>query len=577
MIKKHAKNILIIAVFALIVISPQIYSHSLILGSDSLFHFNRFYDMASQINDHNWQYFVSMYGFTQSGRIVNAIYGPLLAYLHGFILWITRSWFLYQIISDFMVMFIAGCMMYYLLIQNKVSQRYLMPLSTLYMLSYVIFTWTISQQFLSWGAAILPLGVSVATRLVREKDNPVNILEMTLAVTLMLQTHVLSSLLLIILLTIFFIIAILQSADKKRLLLRTLIAALCTIFLTANIWGSFLEVYMGNQLIPPFKNKTPQSRGSVAFPIDNLKLFFPYVLLFGYQIFMTLMHWRHTTLVIRTVTIIGTICLVLSSSIIPWNTLFKIHFISLFQFPYRLLPTAIVLLLLGLGLTLTISDYLLFNKKQLSLILITAMICILANNIGIVHKKAAIWHTPKVLADKNKIHQDATKTTIRQSFYANKRLHVLLDSVWKPTPDYLPVNGAKRVKEPYKKYNEQIARQQYTFVKYVENKKLYILWYATKPNYKTINVIKYAHTRLKLNGKPLSAYDYQLTKIGAVRVRSKVGENVMQLSYQPAKWFMNLMTVNKLAWFILACYTIYVTYQRIKKVVRDKSHFGARV
>lgn len=53
MIKKHAKNILIIAVFALIVISPQIYSHSLILGSDSLFHFNRFYDMASQINDHN--------------------------------------------------------------------------------------------------------------------------------------------------------------------------------------------------------------------------------------------------------------------------------------------------------------------------------------------------------------------------------------------------------------------------------------------------------------------------------------------------------------------------------------------
>lgn len=564
MAKKHIKNILIIAILALVIIAPQIYSHSLILGADSLFHFNRFYDTASQINDHNWQPFISMYGFAQSGRIVNAIYGPFFAYLHGFILWVTRSWFLYQIITDFMIMMIAGCTMYYLLVQNKVKTRYLAPLSALYMLSYVIFTWIISQQFLSWGAAVLPLGVSVATRLIRDKEHPIHILEMTLAVTLMLQIHMLSSLLLIILLAVFFIFAVIQATDKKALIKYTVIAALCTIFLTTNVWGGFLEIYLSNQLVPPFQNKTPETRGSINFPIDNMKLFFPYVLLFIYQIINTLINWRKYNLLIRLVTIVGTICLIFSSSIVPWNELFKIQSISLLQFPYRFLPTAMVLLLLGLGLTLTNNKNLIFSKKQASIILLAALTCIMANNIGIVHKKAAIWHTPKVITDKNKVHQAAPKSRIRESFDTNQKLHTLLDSVWKPTPDYLPINDTKKVKNPYAKYNDQIAMRQYSFAKYIKNKTLYVTWHATTHNYKTISVLKYAHTHLKLNNKNLSSKNYHLTTIGALRVHSKIGNNTLSLTYKPAAWFTGLMTINKLAWLLLSCYLVYITVINIK-------------
>lgn len=330
---------LLLSLCALSVISPQLVHHSLIMGADSLFHFNRFYDAASQINDHNWQYFVSMYGFSQSGRIVNALYGPFIAYFNGFILGLTHSWFSYQIISDFIVLFVSGISMYYLLIQNYVSKQYQVVISILYMLSYGVVTWVIGQQFLSWGAAILPLGVSVATRFVREKNAPVNIIEMTLSVTLMIQTHVLSSLLLISLLSIFFATAFFQTANRKALFNNTMVAALLTVLLTANIWGVFLEVYSTNDLLPPFHNATPQTRGSVSFPLDNLKLFFPYALLYGCQIIILIRHWHHLEMVNRLVTLVGSIYLTLTLSIFPWDVIFKLPFISMLQLPYRLLPT----------------------------------------------------------------------------------------------------------------------------------------------------------------------------------------------------------------------------------------------
>ncbi len=50
----------------------------MILGSDVVFHFNRFYETSQQIKEGNFQYFLSIYGFQQSARIVNALYGPFL-------------------------------------------------------------------------------------------------------------------------------------------------------------------------------------------------------------------------------------------------------------------------------------------------------------------------------------------------------------------------------------------------------------------------------------------------------------------------------------------------------------------
>lgn len=67
---------LIIVVFAVLLVTPQLFTRKVILGSDSVFHYNRFYEAAMQLKNGNFSYFLSLYGFQQSGRIVNALYGP---------------------------------------------------------------------------------------------------------------------------------------------------------------------------------------------------------------------------------------------------------------------------------------------------------------------------------------------------------------------------------------------------------------------------------------------------------------------------------------------------------------------
>ncbi len=49
------------------------------LGSDSIFHYNRFYEAAMQLKMVTFL-LLSLYGFQQSAGIVNA-YGPFFAYL----------------------------------------------------------------------------------------------------------------------------------------------------------------------------------------------------------------------------------------------------------------------------------------------------------------------------------------------------------------------------------------------------------------------------------------------------------------------------------------------------------------
>ena len=71
-------------------------SGNMILGSDSIFHFNRFYDTSQQIKNLDFHYFISLYGFQESGRIINALYGPLFAYFQGILVLISKNWFTYQ-------------------------------------------------------------------------------------------------------------------------------------------------------------------------------------------------------------------------------------------------------------------------------------------------------------------------------------------------------------------------------------------------------------------------------------------------------------------------------------------------
>ena len=90
MINKKVENILeklwpyiVFAIVAFILVSYQIQKHTTILVGDGFFHFSRFYDAAMQIKNHNFSYYQMNYGFNQTGRIINGLYGPFFAYLMG--------------------------------------------------------------------------------------------------------------------------------------------------------------------------------------------------------------------------------------------------------------------------------------------------------------------------------------------------------------------------------------------------------------------------------------------------------------------------------------------------------------
>lgn len=89
--KPTVLQLLVIFCVSMLLLLPQLFGRGLILGSDAVFHFNRFYETSQQIKEGNYQYFLSIYGFQQSGRIVNALYGPFFAYFQGLLVLISRS------------------------------------------------------------------------------------------------------------------------------------------------------------------------------------------------------------------------------------------------------------------------------------------------------------------------------------------------------------------------------------------------------------------------------------------------------------------------------------------------------
>lgn len=213
----------------------------MILGSDSIFHFNRFYDTAQQIKNLNFNYHISIYGFQQSARIVNALYSPFIAYFQGILVLISKNWFIYQIVSNLVLFNIAGISMYIFLLKGKLQSKLAFLGAILYVSSYAIQYWTIRQGFTSWGASLLPLSLSILFELNETKQVPRFLLGIYTA--LIVQTHMLSSLLLVLVYVPFFVLAFFQSKHKFIFIKQLLTEIGIFLGLTMNIWASFFFTF----------------------------------------------------------------------------------------------------------------------------------------------------------------------------------------------------------------------------------------------------------------------------------------------------------------------------------------------
>ncbi len=539
---------------ALAFLMPHLFTHKLILGADAPFHYNRFYDAAQQIKYGDFHYFPSLYGFQQSGRIVNAVYGPFFAYLQGLIVLLAGSWFHYQILSNFILYLISGFSMLILLRYVNVRNWVSVPVAVLFMSTYSIQYWSINQGFTSWGTCFYPLCMIPIADFVLHKKFPV--IKVAVSVGLMTQIHLLSSIMLALMYIPFYLYYFFNQTEKGKALLQLIKSVLLYFVLTANIWAGLAIVYSGNKILPPFVNREMSQK---AIDLDgsywlHYPKAFPILILSGFLLFIFFQ--QKNTLFQKIVLYTSLVFFFLSTSLIPWTTLIEknVPFISLIQFPFRFFVPFTLLLLLYLALSLNQWS----EQKWFRLLSIFGILIFSAQTIQNLYQHLEKWENETFVSRHTYLFD--TPEEARKTFFS-KDMSTSLFVFQKTTPDYLPIY--KETKDnKYDRYNEEILENETTFIKTHPGGLLTIKWKNTGDKTVHIPVIIYDRTVLQQNGKTLT--DYEVTDIGTPIVKQKKGINELTLHYQTPIYFYFILSLTLIGWFTLLCLFIYHRYKLLR-------------
>lgn len=539
---------------ALAFLMPHLFTHKLILGADAPFHYNRFYDAAQQIKYGDFHYFPSLYGFQQSGRIVNAVYGPFFAYLQGLIVLLAGSWFHYQILSNFILYLISGFSMLILLRYVNVRNWVSVPVAVLFMSTYSIQYWSINQGFTSWGTCFYPLCMIPIADFVLHKKFPV--IKVAVSVGLMTQIHLLSSIMLALMYIPFYLYYFFNQTEKGKALLQLIKSVLLYFVLTANIWAGLAIVYSGNKILPPFVNREMSQK---AIDLDgsywlHYPKAFPILILSGFLLFIFFQ--QKNTLFQKIVLYTSLVFFFLSTSLIPWTTLIEknVPFISLIQFPFRFFVPFTLLLLLYLALSLNQWS----EQKWFRLLSIFGILIFSAQTIQNLYQHLEKWENETFVSRHTYLFD--TPEEARKTFFS-KDMSTSLFVFQKTTPDYLPIY--KETKDnKYDRYNEEILENETTFIKTHPGGLLTIKWKNTGDKNVHIPVIVYDRTVLQQNGKTLT--DYEVTDIGTPIVKQKKGINELTLHYQTPIYFYFILSLTLIGWFTLLCLFIYHRYKLLR-------------
>ncbi|KAF1301460.1 hypothetical protein IV487_11600 [Enterococcus saccharolyticus] len=526
---------------------PQLISQHILFGSDILFHFNRFYDTAMQIKEHNFQYFLSMYGFQHSGRIVNALYGPMMAYFHGFLVLISGNWFIYQLVSTISLYLLAIFSMNALLNVRHVKRETRYFLSFFFVTTFAIQYFVTRQGFSSWGAALMPACLIPLKKLVdQEKLSPIAV---GVSIAIMVQTHLFSSLLLVIIYAGYFVPVWLKSPRKKKLLSELLLSIGIFLLLTLNVSISLWILYSQNELIAPFINRSMYLSTVTAKSIYWLLT--PLPLTFALFASRKKFFKRTMTDFQRYTGYTALFFLVCSTNLVPWKFLSEQSFrwVELLQFPFRFFIPFTVLFLLFLGLHSHEKDFLTTTRKR--------WVFVVSIGQTILVMSVLLFQQGMIGLDFLGKHDRFTGTNFSELQQAShsEDLSELLTLLNKSTPDYLP-RYHSTMENPYDMYRQAVIEAT-GFTTDVTEKQLVVRWNADSTENVQPPVIVYTGTELQLNGKKLSLTNDQLSPIGVPSIPSKKGENILLVDF-PATEQLNMVFLCVICSFFLSfAYLIY--------------------
>lgn len=544
--------IILSLVIATVLIWTELTTRSGLTLDDTAFHFHRFYDTYQQIQNHNFSYFQMNYGMGESGRIVNALYGPFFAYLMGSLLLFCSSWLRFQILITYLIFLVGGLGIYRLSRKVKISQVVSSIVTALFLTTGYIAYWPRSNAFNSWGAVLIPFVLIQGINLLNNHKSRFSWISLGIVMAIVAQIHLLSTFFSILALIPFFIYGLVLSENKRQMWIDVFKAVGLFIVLTANVWGAFLLLYPTNQMASPIDyspvltavNLSVAGTSTMWASITEVTL-----LLFIVQLIYVIFNFKSSKLN-TFVTLEGLVFLYLSSNLFPWqfvkDTLPAVT--GYLQFPNRFTVVAYPLLFLGIGLTL--NELIKSHGKKLGMIASALAIIVVLFNVR---------------ADFNEINNNITYNkgiTSNAKEMKEKGLAPYINKVEINSPDYLPVR--KKIKSsditgmlmsmsPQKNNFEQ---------RVLSNGRLELTWKDSTSKVTTLPIFIYKQSELSLNNKVIKP---KVNEIGMPQVQSRKGKNTAILSFKTPIWFTILLYISILSWVLLIIYGVFRWVKIIKK------------
>lgn len=567
-----------IVILAFLLVLPSILYGQLpgIDGLDSFFHISRYMDTAMQIKTGHYSFFQQFFTLNNSGKIVNALYGPLVAYFQGLLLNIVHFngvvwWYLYL----FQINVIGIGSMYWLQHENGVSKRKSMLLGVLFVVAGNVAVTAIAGAY-AFGYAFFPLIVSAAIRLLKNREKPVKFWEIVLSITALAQTHILSLVLGLIVYSLAFVVYIFSRKNAKAIFSTIKVLVLATIavlVINFNVYGAYIEVMHSNlKIVSPFTPtqlyfNTVIDFESISFASISGVVFIALVIAWSTSI----ERWKSLQLADKFALLVSLIFLLIAMGIININA---IPGMTTFQFLTRFFLITFTLGLYSLG------QYSEMNVGRYgSLVLLVATFAgsavylqhtIPAGVDSTITAKKLTNSMPPLDSDEL-TYQTYTKPLAftNQSIYKHAKMPMGL-------ADYLPNDSP--FEENYKSavassnafnayFSSEILQSKnfkgHNLHREIGNNSMTISWTSDKAGLEQLPVIKYAHTELILNGKKLAGNYSNLSYIGTVTVHSKKGSNTLQVSYKPSWWFKIGIWIQIIGTILIALLS--VVFLRVKK------------
>lgn len=533
---------------SVMVLLPQLMSHGTIIGDDCWFHMNRAYEAMMQIKTGHFSYFLDLFSFNRSGRIVTGVYGPLGSYLEGLLLLIVKTWYRWEITNSLIVLIISGLSVYYITKKLGSSRMISLMAGILYMISFPFDRWVLNQNFDGFGAMLLPWILLAGYRIYKHDFSTV---KLALLVALIIQIHLMSAFVGINSLLLSFVLANFKT-QRFQLWKKSIESAVLCTLLTVNCWGSLLEIKSSNNSVPTFPYHNFLS-SSHTINIHMIKTPMTYQLITELIILLLLglilLIFHNFKSVTFFLAVQSLYFMWITSKYFPWARLLEHHSMisSYIQFPERFLPLAIASIIL-----------LISQLKPRWLMLIMLLIPALINvNTNIKNEQDVLNHFYRdtILSQRNVItnRRDSPQALSRilNSNQNEKFIRISNNRV----PDYMPFYT--NIKQPNQYYRlrpdqqnqREILNNQLPIRRSVVGRNVAKLTFNVQPHRQIqIPFVKYAHTKLWLNHKDIKP---KLTQLQAIKLRPNQRHNVLEAQYQPSRWYDALILVAIVSWVSL--------------------------